>query len=92
MAHMNDRLIVVDGTQVKIATGVRGAGESGQSQTINVFDHTKTEGNYQQVYRITDSEMYVDADSIEQNSPNIHELDRYLAARGAVKEGPRQKP
>jgi len=92
MPHTTDRIVQVDSTSVKIATGIRGAGSPGESQTVNVFDHSKTEGNYQQVYRITDSAMYVDADLVEQKAPNLHELDRYLATRGAVKEGPRLKP
>ena len=77
-----EEYVTVDKTKVKIVTG-------SQTQTVNVFDHTGTEGRYQEVYRLTGPDTSVDADVVGRNAPNLHALDRFLIGRGAVKEGPR---
>lgn len=87
--HYTEPIFTVDNTEIKIAIGSRGGGTAGESQTINVYDHTHTEGSYQEVYRISDLTMYVTETDIRANARNLHELDRYLVGRGAVKEGPR---
>jgi hypothetical protein len=87
--HYSEPVFTIDRTEIKIATGSRGYGTGGESQTINVYDHTHTEGHYQEVYRIFDSARYVTPADIIASARNLHELDRYLTARGAVKEGAR---
>ena len=89
MAHTSDRLVMTDNTKLKIATGTRGKGRPGKSQTINLFDRTNREGHYQQVYRIKQRAMYVTPNLVGQNASNLHALDSYLLSRGAIKEGPR---
>ena len=89
--HYSDPIFLIDRTEVKIATGSRGNHSDGESQTINVFDHGHNEGNYQEVYRIGDSSQYVTPSDLLTDARNIHELDRYLIARGAIKEGGRAK-
>lgn len=87
--HYSEPVFTIDGAEIKIATGARGGGTAGESQTINVYDHIHAEGHYQEVYRISDAGMYVTETEIKANAQNLHELDRYLVGRGAVKEGPR---
>lgn len=86
--HHAEPLFWLDGTEIKIATGSRGNGTPGKSQTINISSH-EPQYRYQQVYRLYGSAQYVSRGDILAHARNLHELDVYLTARGAVKEGPR---
>jgi len=87
MAHTTET-VEIDGTKVKVAIGTYGGGSSGLTRTVNVYDHTDTEGCYQEVYRLPDTSG-ITAGEVSRNARNLHELDRYLMGKGAVKEGPR---
>lgn len=90
MAYRSER-VQIDGTNVKIATGTYGGATEGKTQTVNVFDDSNTEGNYREVYRIHDPEMFVSATQIGGAVRTLSELDSYLVALGAVKQGPRHR-
>ena len=87
--HNPEPVFSIDGTEILIATGSYGSGTPGKSQTINVFDNTHTKGHYREVYRISDPSPYVTMADITENARDLHELDRYLIMRGAVREGGR---
>ena len=78
--------IRIDGRTIKIAYGTRGHGRLGETQTINVYDQSNREGNYEQVYRIRGPERFVTVQDLIQNAPSLHELDSYLVQQGAVRE------
>jgi len=84
---------VIAGKLTRLAVQVRDAfGTQGpKTQTVNVFDDSNTEGNYREVYRIHDPEMFVSATQIGGAVRTLSELDSYLVALGAVKEGPRHR-
>ena len=87
MAHNADT-VEIDGTKVKVAIGTYGGGSAGLTRTVNVYDHTDTEGCYQEVYRLPDTSGLT-AGEVSRNARDLDELDRYLMGQGAVKEGPR---
>lgn len=91
MAYTSE-FVTIDGTRVKIATGTYGQGSQGRSQTVNVFDDSETEGNYQQVYRIREADQYVTPRHLFQAAQDLPELDRYLVeVRAALREGARRR-
>ena len=81
MAHTAET-VEIDGTKVKVAIG------GGLTRTVNVYDHTDTEGCYQEVYRLPETSG-ITAAEVSRNARNLHELDRYLIGKEAVTEGPR---
>jgi hypothetical protein len=87
MAHTAET-VDIGGTKVKVAVGTRGGGSAGVSRTVNVYDHTNSEGCYQEVYRLPDGSG-ISAAEICRHARTLDELDRYLMGKGAVKEGPR---
>ena len=87
--HYSAPIFLINETEIKIATGSRGSGTLGESQTINVFDDTHTEGHYREVYRILNMENYVNAVDVRVNATDLQQLEQYLLARGATKEGTR---
>jgi hypothetical protein len=54
----------IAGVMIKIADGTLGGGIVGDSQTVNVYDESNTEGNYRQVYRSRDRDHWVRADTL----------------------------
>ena len=90
MAYTSET-VKIEGTKVKIATGTYGGGTEGKSQTVNVFDDSNTEGDYREVYRFREPEMFVTATQVSQAASTLDDLDRYLLALGALKEGPRRR-
>ncbi len=89
MTHTKEPTFEVNNTKVKSPPERMVMAQPASHNTINVFDHTDAEGHYQEVYRISDAGMYVTEADITANAKNLHELDRYLVGRGAVKEGSR---
>ena len=87
MAHTSET-IEIDGTKVKVAIGTYGSGTAGLTRTVNVYDHTDTEGRYQEVYRLSDASG-ITAGELSRNATNLNQLDGYLIALGAIKAGPR---
>lgn len=87
MAH-TEETIAIAGTKVKVAIGTYGDSRPGLTRTVNVYDHTDTEGCYKEVYRLSDG-TGITAEEISQNASTLGDLDTYLMGRGAVKEGPR---
>ena len=87
MAHTAET-IEIDGTKVKVAIGTHGDRTVGLTRTVNVYDHTDTEGNYREVYRLPDASG-ITAGEVSRHAMNLDELDRYLTALGAIKEGSR---
>jgi hypothetical protein len=88
MAHTREYTEIA-GVTVKVADGTRGGGIVGDSQTVNVYDESNTEGNYRQVYRSRDRDRWVRADQLRRNIRSLEQLDSYLARRGFQREGHR---
>ena len=86
MAHTREYREIA-GVTVKVADGTRGGGIVGDSQTVNVYDESNTEGNYRQVYRSRD--RWVRADQLRQNIRSLEQLDSFLASLGFQREGHR---
>ena len=63
MAHTREYTEIA-GVMVKVADGTRGGGIAGDSQTVNVYDESNTEGNYREVYRSRDRDRWVRADQL----------------------------
>lgn len=87
MAYTAER-VNVGGTEIIIASGTRGRGTPGNTQTINVCDSLNLEGRYRQVYRIKDRVDFVTPGDIRRCA-DLDELDRLMTQRSATREGPR---
>jgi hypothetical protein len=75
--------LVISGRQIKVANGKK-------TQTINVFDTSNLEGNYEQVYRISDQQNFVTKEFLLQHASSLQDLDQLLVQREAKREGARQ--
>ena len=89
MAHTRE-FIRIGGRTIKVAYGTRGHGTPGETQTINVYDQSNREGNYEQVYRIRGVERFLTVQNLHRNAASLQELDSFLVQYGAVREGPRR--
>lgn len=91
MSHTSEA-IEIDGTIVKIATGTRGDGELGNTQTVNVCDVDNIEGNYRERYRLVIPENAVTIAEIRQSAKTLNALDKFLTEqKGAKRLGPQTK-
>jgi hypothetical protein len=88
MAHTRE-YTEIDGVMVKVADGTRSGGIVGDSQTVNVYDESNTEGNYREVYRSRDRDCWVRADQLRRDCRSLEELNSYLTLRGFESEGGR---
>jgi hypothetical protein len=82
-------IVHVDGNKIKLTTGISKNGSVGRTQTVNIFDHLDTEGNYSQVYRLFQPNCLPEGFNFSKIF-TLEELEKILMALGAVKEGPRQ--
>jgi hypothetical protein len=91
MPYLSDHA-KIGGVKVKIANGTRGGGVVGESQTVNVYDRSDTEGHYREIYRSRDRDKWVTAGQLERQISDLDSLDDFLIGRGFKKEGPRPRP
>ncbi len=89
MGHKSEYLTIA-GIKIKIVTGEK-------TQTVNVYQD-ETEGDYREVYRISDKGEFVSRAKLEKEAKSqldrfliLKGLDCFLILKGAVREGPRSK-